>query len=278
MPHAPDNDGKTPDGFDKALEVMARLRAPDGCPWDREQDHKSLKPYLIEEAYEVLEAIDAGDTARLREELGDLLLQVIFHCQLAREQGLFDAFEVAQGLAEKMIERHPHVFGEGQARTSAQVLRNWEIQKRNGRARNGEKEGKPSILDGVPAALPALLRAQRLQGKAARVGFDWKDAEGPAQKVEEEWAELQKAIQQKDSGAAERELGDFLFAAVNLARKLRVDAEQAAQAAVGRFTARFHHIEAALRARGLSPEQVPLEELDRLWDEAKAREAGPSPA
>ena len=255
MPHAPDSRGKAPDGFDKALEVMARLRAPDGCPWDREQDHKSLKPYLIEEAYEVLEAIDAGDAARLREELGDLLLQVIFHCQLARERGLFDAFEVAQGLAEKMIERHPHVFGEGQARTSAEVLRNWEIQKRNGRARDGEKEGSPSILDGVPAALPALLRAQRLQGKAARVGFDWKDA-----------------------AALERELGDFLFAAVNLARKLRVDAEQAAQAAVGRFTARFHFIEAQLRARGLSPEQVPLEELDRLWEEAKAREAGPSPA
>jgi len=278
MPHAPDSRGRHPDGFDKALDVMARLRAPDGCPWDREQDHKTLKPYLIEEAYEVIEAIEAGDSDRLREELGDLLLQVIFHCQLAKERGLFDAFEVAGALAEKMIERHPHVFGEGQARTSGEVLRNWEIQKRNGRARKGEKEGEPSILDGVPAALPALLRAQRLQGKAARVGFDWKDAGGPAKKVEEEWAELRRAIQQKDSAAAERELGDLLFAAVNLARKLRVDAEGAAQAAVGRFVARFHHIEAALRARGLSPEQVPLEELDRLWDEAKAREAGPSPA
>lgn len=278
MPHAPDSGGKPPDGFDRALEVMARLRAPDGCPWDREQDHKSLKPYLIEEAYEVLEAIDAGDAARLREELGDLLLQVIFHCQLARERGLFDAFEVAQGLAEKMIERHPHVFGEGQARTSAEVLRNWEIQKRNGRARNGGEAGSPSILDGVPAALPALLRAQRLQGKAARVGFDWKDAEGPSKKVEEEWAELQRAVRAKDPAALERELGDFLFAAVNLARKLRVDAEQAAQASIGRFTARFHYIEADLRARGLSPEQVPLEELDRLWEEAKARGAGPSPA
>lgn len=278
MPHAPDSGGKAPDGFDRALEVMARLRAPDGCPWDREQDHKSLKPYLIEEAYEVLEAIDAGDAARLREELGDLLLQVIFHCQLARERGLFDAFEVAQGLAAKMIERHPHVFGEGQARTSAEVLRNWEIQKRNGRARGGGEAGSPSILDGVPAALPALLRAQRLQGKAARVGFDWKDAGGPSKKVEEEWAELQRAVRAKDPAALERELGDFLFAAVNLARKLRVDAEQAAQASIGRFTARFHFIEADLRARGLSPEQVPLEELDRLWEEAKVRGAGPSPA
>ncbi|MEK6712086.1 MAG: MazG nucleotide pyrophosphohydrolase domain-containing protein, partial [Nitrospinota bacterium] len=145
-------------------------------------------------------------------------------------------------------------------------------------AQNGEKEGGPSILDGVPAALPALLRAQRLQGKAARVGFDWADAQGPLKKVEEEWAELQRAIAAEDAPALERELGDFLFAAVNLARKLRVDAEQAAQGAVGRFTARFHHIEAELRARGLSPEQVPLEELDRLWEEAKAREAGPSPA
>jgi len=262
-----------PQGFEKVLEVIARLRAPGGCPWDREQDHKSLRPYLIEEAYEVIEAIDAGDPARLREELGDLLLQVVFHCQLARERGLFDAREVADALAQKLIERHPHVFGSARAGTSQEVLRNWEINKRNGREETG---GAASILDGVPAAMPALLRAQRLQAKAARVGFDWPDARGPAAKLEEEWAELKRAMEAGDREALEREAGDFLFAAVNLARKLGLSAEQAARGSVERFTARFRRIEAALRARGLSPEEVTLEELDRLWEEAKRSEGRPS--
>ncbi|MEE9274717.1 MAG: nucleoside triphosphate pyrophosphohydrolase [bacterium] len=265
------------DSLDKAIEVMARLRAPDGCPWDREQDHATLKPFLIEEAYEVLEAIDRGEPGALREELGDLLLQVIFHCQLAREAGRFDIFDVAEGLAEKIIARHPHVFGEGRADTSAEVLRNWEIDKRNGREARGEESRPASILDGVPADLPALLRSQRLQGKAARVGFDWPAAEGAAGKVEEEWAEVKEAMRAgvttaRSAGALEHEVGDLLFAVVNLSRKLGVNAEEAARSAVGRFLSRFHRIEEALRARGLSPEKVSLEELDRLWREAKAEE------
>ena len=254
-------------GFERAVEVMARLRAPDGCPWDKEQDHQSLKPYLIEEAYEVMEAIEAGDPAMLKEELGDLLLQVLFHCRLAEEKGLFDAEETARALAQKMIDRHPHVFEDALAETSGEVLQNWEISKR--KARTVEENGAASILDGVPAAMPALQRAQRLQGKASRVGFDWPDPAGAAGKVEEEWAELKAAMQKEDREAIEQEMGDLLFAAVNLSRKLGVSAEGAARACIARFTARFHHMEQALRARGLSPEDVTLDELETLWIEAK---------
>ncbi|MYA95323.1 MAG: nucleoside triphosphate pyrophosphohydrolase [Nitrospinae bacterium] len=258
---------KNKSGFERAVEVMARLRAPDGCPWDKEQDHQSLKPYLVEEAYEVMEAIEAGDPAMLKEELGDLLLQVLFHCRLAEEKGLFDAEETARALAQKMIDRHPHVFEDTLAETSGEVLRNWEISKRKARA--GDENGGASILDGVPATMPALQRAQRLQGKASRVGFDWPDAAGAAEKVEEEWAELKAAMREGDQKALEEEMGDFLFAAVNLSRKLGVNAEGAARACIARFTARFQYIEKALRARGLSPEDVSLEELDALWNEAK---------
>ena len=254
-------------GFERAVEVMARLRAPDGCPWDKEQDHQSLKPYLIEEAYEVMEAIEAGDPAMLKEELGDLLLQVLFHCRLAEEKGLFDAQETARALAQKMVDRHPHVFEDALAETSGEVLRNWEISKRKSRA--GDENGAASILDGVPDAMPALQRAQRLQGKASRVGFDWPDPAGAADKVEEEWAELQAAMRKGDREALEEEMGDFLFAAVNLSRKLGVSAEGAARACIARFTARFHHMEQALRVRGLSPEDVTLAELEALWLEAK---------
>ena len=268
----------SPESFPKLLRVMARLRAPDGCPWDREQDHESLKPYLIEEAYEVIEAVDSRDPARLREELGDLLLQVIFHCQLAEEAGRFGAFDVAEALAEKMIQRHPHVFGDVKAASSGEVLRNWEIAKRNGRAEKEEKGGAPSILDGVPGAMPALQRAQRLQGKAARVGFDWPDLEGAVVKLDEEWSELKKAIREKTRPAIAQEMGDFLFSAVNLSRKLKVNAEEAARSGVRQFIARFHYIEESLRTEGLSPEEVSLEKLEALWQEAKAREARPAPS
>ncbi len=256
-------------GFNRALEVMARLRGPDGCPWDREQDHNTLKPYIIEEAYEVLEAIDSGDAEKLCEELGDLLLQVIFHCQLAEEKGLFDVFEVAGKLADKMIERHPHVFGDEMAHTTREVLKNWEVSKRKVRSDKGESNGVPSILDGVPAAMPALQRSERLQNKAARVGFDWPDSAGAAQKIEEEWRELKAAVEGGDQTAIEAEMGDFLFAAVNYSRKLGISAESSARSSIDRFISRFHRIESQLHARGLSPEDVPLEELDRLWDEAK---------
>lgn len=259
-------------GFERAVEVMARLRAPDGCPWDREQSHHTLKPFLVEEAYEVMEAIESGDAGTLKEELGDLLLQVLFHCQLAKERGLFDAEEAARALAQKMIDRHPHVFQSERARSSGEVLRNWEISKRNARA--DQEERPASILDGVPAAMPALQRAQRLQGKASRVGFDWPDADGAAEKVAEEWGELAEAMRRGDPGAVEAEMGDFLFAAVNLARKLGVSAEGAARASTARFIARFHHVEEALRARGLSPEDAPPEALEALWREAKSARAG----
>ncbi len=257
------------DGFTRALEVMARLRAPDGCPWDREQDHNTLKPYLIEEAYEVIEAIDSGNLEKLREELGDLLLQVIFHCQLAEERGDFDAFGVAGELADKMIERHPHVFGDDMADTTGEVLRNWEVSKRKVRTDKGESNGVPSILDGVPAAMPALQRSERLQNKAARVGFDWPDAGGAAKKIDEEWDELKAAVEGGDQAAIAAEMGDFLFAAVNYSRKLGINAESSARSSIDRFISRFHRMESELRARGLSPEDVPLEELDRLWNEAK---------
>ncbi len=264
--------GSAKKGFEKALDVMARLRAPDGCPWDRDQNHDTLKPYLIEEVYEVIEAIDSGDPAKLREELGDLLLQVIFHCQLAHEKGLFDASEVAEALADKMIARHPHVFGDNQADSTDEVLRNWEISKRKERADQGENGGAPSILDGVPIAMPSLQRAQRLQSKAARVGFDWSEADEAAKKLEEEWSELKEAAAGGDTKAQEREMGDFFFAAVNYSRKLGINAEESTRACIERFTERFHYIEASLRAQSLSPEQVSLEKLDRLWDEAKSRE------
>lgn len=260
-----------PDSFQRARGVMARLRAPGGCPWDKEQDHHSLKPYLIEETYEVIEAIESGSDGRLREELGDLLLQVIFHCQLAEEKGQFNADDVAGGLADKMIARHPHVFGGTEADTSEEVLRNWEVAKRKEREEKNESAGPPSILDGVPASMPALQRAQRLQGKAARVGFDWPGAEGAARKVEEEWAEVRKAMAAGDSAALEEEMGDLLFAAVNLSRKLGVNAEDAARTSIARFIARFHAIEEALRGRGLTPEAVSLEEMDRLWEAAKEK-------
>ncbi len=257
-------------GFERAVEVMARLRAPDGCPWDREQDHHALKPYLIEEAYEVMEAIETGDPETLKEELGDLLLQVLFHCQLAKERGLFDAEETAHALARKMIARHPHVFQNARAENSREVLRNWEISKRD--ARTQEESGDASILDGVPSAMPALQRAQRLQGKASRVGFDWPDAAGAAEKVEEEWRELQGAMRKGDSRAVEDEMGDFLFAAVNLSRKLGVNAEGATRACIARFIARFHYMEKSLRTQGLSPEDAPLDALETLWSEAKNAE------
>ncbi|MBT3352745.1 MAG: nucleoside triphosphate pyrophosphohydrolase [Nitrospinaceae bacterium] len=259
-------------GFAKALEVMARLRAPDGCPWDREQDHQTLKPYIIEEAYEVIEAIDSGSNDDLREELGDLLLQVLFHSQLAQEKGLFNASEVAEKLADKMIDRHPHVFGEDQTDTTNQVLRNWEISKRKVRADRGKNNGAPSILDGVPLGMPALQRSHRLQNKAARVGFDWPDADGAGKKLEEEWGELKEAVAQGDQDAIESEMGDFLFSAVNYSRKLGVNAEDSTRSAISRFISRFHHIESTLRDRGISPEEVPLNELDKLWNEAKSAE------
>ena len=270
-------------GIDQLLDVMARLRDPAaGCPWDLEQNFGTIAPYTIEEAYEVAEAIRQDDRAALRDELGDLLLQVVFHAQMAREDGSFDFDEVARGIADKMIRRHPNVFGDQdtEARHSAPAqMRSWEAQKADERAAKAEAEGRQaSVLDGVALALPALLRAEKLQKRAARVGFDWPGPEPVYDKVLEEVAELREATatEAADKAAVAEEVGDLLFACVNLARHVGVDPEAALRAANAKFTARFHRIEAALAESGQSAQDVGLAELDRLWEEAKCAEHGPS--
>jgi tetrapyrrole methylase family protein/MazG family protein len=253
--------------FERLVQVMARLRAPGGCPWDREQTRESLKAFLIEEAYEVLEALDQGGSETLQEELGDLLLQVVFHAQIAAELGEFTVKEVLAGVTDKLIRRHPHVFGEGRAETAAEVLSNWERLKQA--ERGGAKEA--SALAGVPKTLPALLRAQRLQDKAARVGFDWGETAQVLQKVEEELLELKEAMG-KGAAATEAELGDLLFSLVNLARFLNLNAEEALRKCIEKFARRFRHIETVIADRGRSLRESSLEEMDALWQEAKIGE------
>ena len=277
-----ERDGES--GIERLLEVMARLRNPDGgCPWDLEQNFETIAPYTIEEAYEVAEAIRQGDRAALRDELGDLLLQVVFHAQMAREDGSFDFDAVARGIADKMIRRHPHVFGDddSDARHSAPAqTRAWEAQKAAEREARATAEGRtPSVLDGVALALPALLRAEKLQKRAARVGFDWPAREPVFDKVIEEVDELREAASAPSpQSRVAAELGDLLFACVNLARHLGVDPEAALRGANVKFTARFHHVEAALAASGPKADAVGLAELDRLWDEAKRAERRSSDA
>lgn len=253
--------------FEKLVNVMATLRAPGGCPWDREQTRESLKPFLIEEAYEVLEALDDGGKERLQEELGDLLLQVVFHAQVAAELGEFTVQEVLQSVTDKLIRRHPHVFAEGRAETAAEVLSNWERLKQ---AERGGVE-QASVLSGVPRSLPALLRAQRLQDKAARVGFDWGETSEVLEKVEEELRELKTAMG-KTPERMEAEIGDLLFSLVNLTRFLRLNAEEALRKCIEKFSGRFRHIERVIAERGKSLEETSLEEMDALWEEAKFSE------
>ncbi len=252
---------------------MAHLRAPGGCPWDREQTHATLRTYLIEEAYEVLEALDAHDDAKFPEELGDLLLQVLFHSQIASEQNRFDITDVIREIHEKMIRRHPHVFGEKQARDSAEVLRNWEIIKAEERRKKGiaapEKDAHESILHGVPRSLPALLQGFQLTRKAARVGFDWHNVDGIFDKLEEETHELRAALKAGKSTDIEDELGDLLFVAVNLARYLKIDPEIALHQANTKFTRRFQQMEKIARDRGTTFAEVPRPDMETLWDDAK---------
>lgn len=243
------------------VDVMRRLLAPDGCPWDREQTLDTLKPFLLEETYEVLEALESGDPRQHCEELGDLLMQIVFQAELRAAQGHFTIDDVVHGIAQKLIRRHPHVFGERKLETSAQVLDQWAELK--------QKEKKRRTLDGVPVALPALLRATRLTERAAQVGFDWPDAQGPRTKVSEELGELDAATASGDRERMEAELGDLLFATVNLARKLGLDAESALRGATDRFVRRFVHVEDRLAERGKTPKESTLEEMDSLWDEAK---------
>lgn len=248
--------------FERLVAIMARLRAPGGCPWDREQSLASLRPYLVEETYEVLEALESGSPDDHREELGDLLLQVVFQAELRREEGAFDAADVAHAIADKLIRRHPHVFGEAQAAGATQALEQWE------RAKSKEKGGR-SIVDGVPRALPALLRAQRTGEKASRVGFDWPDVSGALAKLREELAELEQAVAAGERAAIEHELGDLLFSAVNVARYVEVGAEDALHGAVGRYRQRFQYIERRARELGEDMATMGLERMDALWDEAK---------
>jgi len=262
-------DKDTRSSFAELVEVMARLRGEGGCPWDREQTHASLKPYLVEEVYEALEAIDREDDAELRRELGDVLLQVVFHAQIASEEGRFSIEEVCRAIVEKLIRRHPHVFGQTSVEGSEEVLANWERIKQAER----QEEDKPdSALEGVPRQLPALLRAQRIQHKAARVGFDWKGLEGPLDKVKEEVEELRRASRQGARQELEEEFGDLLFALVNLGRFLKIDAEDALRRAVDKFERRFRAVEADFRARGRSLEESTLEEMDQVWEQVKAGE------
>lgn len=248
----------------KLREIVARLRSPGGCPWDREQTHESLRGALIEECYEVVDAIESSDDANLREELGDLLLHVVMHARMAEEREAFTFEEIAAGVCEKMIRRHPHVFGDTLAGDSAEVLRQWEQIKRQ------EKGAGAGVMDHLSKALPALMRAQNAQKKAGRVGFDWPEIGPVFDKLAEEVTELRSALAAGDPRAVEEEVGDVLFTAVNLARKAGVDAETTLAAATSKFIARFQTVEKHLQTEGRRMEQCSAEELDRLWEQAKA--------
>ena len=264
--------------FEKLVAVQARLRAPQGCPWDREQTHQSLRTYLLEEAYEVLEALDTGNDAKFAEEMGDLLLQIVFHSQIAQEQGRFTVADVIRAIHDKMIRRHPHVFGEARARDSAEVLRNWEQIKAEERRTSKEpgkrdSQGEPaSLLDGVSRALPATLAGFQLTRKASRSGFDWEDSAGVIAKMQEERAELETALKRGGQRQIEEEMGDLLFAAVNLARFLDVDPEIALKKANLKFSRRFRAMEAGARASGRKFKSLSREEMEALWDATKDAE------
>jgi tetrapyrrole methylase family protein / MazG family protein len=248
------------------MAVVARLRAKDGCPWDREQTLDSLKRYLIEECYELLDAVDSGDPERHRDELGDVLLQVALHSQIRSEEKLFGLDDVADTLAEKLVRRHPHVFGTAKAEDAAAVLRNWEIIKA------GEKKGeRRSVLAGVPRHLPALQRAQRIQSRAARVGFDWNRTDEVMEKVEEELAELRRAMRGGKAHRVKEELGDLLFTLVNLSRFQKIEAEDALELTIRKFHERFAYVEEAVHRSGRKMTDCTLAELDSYWNQAKKR-------
>jgi len=254
--------------FANLLSIMDRLRDPGGCPWDREQTYATLRNYLLEECYEVVEALDAGDRTGLREELGDLLFQIVFLSRLAKEEGAFTAEDVATGIAEKMVRRHPHVFGDERADTSEQVLRNWEEIKRK---EKGAPAVPASVLAGIPRGLPALLKAQRLGTKASRVGFDWHRDADVLDKIDEEVGELRRAAEAGRPEDVREEFGDLLFSLVMLARRLEVDAEEALEGANRKFQARFHEVERRLAAAGIPIQEAGLETLDRVWGEVKGK-------
>ena len=257
--------------FARFVELIARLRAPGGCPWDREQTHESVKPMTIEEAYEVAHAIDESDDAELAAELGDLLLQVVFHANIAEERGAFRLREIIERVSQKMVRRHPHVFADDGAATSGEVLRNWEAIKAHERAAKGK--GDASMLDSVHQGLPGLMEAFQLTTKVSRVGFDWPGADAALVKLDEEVLELREAVRDKaDPRKVAEEVGDLLFVAVNVARLTGVDPESALKAANRKFRRRFRYIEERLGAEARKPADSTLAEMDRLWDEAKRKE------
>jgi tetrapyrrole methylase family protein/MazG family protein/ATP diphosphatase len=262
------------DAFEQLVQIMARLRAPGGCPWDREQTHASIKPYTIEEAYEVAEAIEHGDDRELCTELGDLLLQVVFHAEMARARGAFAIADVARAISDKLVRRHPHVFADVEVSGADEVLRNWSRIKAAERQHHEDR----SHLAGVPRGMPALLRAQRLGEKAAHVGFDWEHAAGVLAKLREELGELEAAIASGNRDAAEAELGDLLYAATSLARHLGLIAEDALHRAADRFITRFRHMEAQLAAAGRDIHDTTAAEKDQLWEAAKRGLQFPSPS
>jgi len=250
------------EGFSGLVEIVSILRSPEGCPWDREQTHESLKPYLIEEAYEVIDAIETGDPERLCEELGDLLLQVVMHSQLAKERGLFDIEQVIQRLNEKLVQRHPHVFGDIALENADEVLRNWDRLKR-------EQKQHASILEGIPRSMPALLRALEVSKRAARAGFEWRDIGGVLHKLEEEESELRSALQSGVTARIDAEIGDLLFTMVNVARHAGIDPEESLRRMVDRFIQRFRWMESAAQAQGRPLESLSEAEWEQLWQQAK---------
>jgi MazG family protein len=253
--------------FDDLVHLMTKLRGPDGCPWDRKQTLPDLKPYVIEEAYEVVDAIDRDDRAALTEEVGDLLLEAVFIAEITREEGTADVYDSITAIHDKLVRRHPHVFGDVIAGDAEQVLVNWEKLK------NEEKKAEnKSVLSGVPMSMPALLKASRLTEKAARVGFDWRRTEDVFDKLDEEIAELREAVASGETAKIEDEIGDLLFTIANIARKVNVNAEEALQSTNRKFMRRFESMESQVRERGQDLDQLTLEEMDSLWDEAKAAE------
>lgn len=259
--------------FQRLHEIVAILRSPEGCPWDREQTHQSIRKNLIEETYEVLETIDDDDTDHMREELGDLLLQVMLHSQIEEETGTFTAYDVIQALNEKLIYRHPHVFGELSAEDAEAALGNWEAMKAEEKRSKGIQPEEQSALSGVPRDLPALMKAYKLQKKAAKAGFDWENISGVWAKIEEELAELKASVQQAESADEQSlELGDVLFSVVNAARFIGVDPEEALSLTIRKFVRRFQHVEQRLKAAGKTPATSSLAEMDKYWDEAKELE------
>ncbi|HVM61558.1 MAG TPA: nucleoside triphosphate pyrophosphohydrolase [Verrucomicrobiae bacterium] len=251
----------------RLVKIMARLRGPGGCPWDREQTHQSIRHNLIEECYEAIEALDHRDMGAFRDELGDILLQVVFHSQMASERGDFDFDAVARSISDKLVHRHPHVFGKAKARNSAEVLQQWEAIKKS-------EKGASSIvhLEDLPKHLPALLKADKVQRKVARVGFDWKQVDDVVAKVEEEVRELKGALASKSRKQFEEEVGDLLFAVVNLARFEDLQAEDLLNRSIAKFVKRFQQIETSVHASGRRLEDCTLEELDALWESAKHKE------